>query len=563
MEVVVILALILEVLVAIALAVAVVTFLSRRSGGDTGGALRRCFRYGMLLVLMVLVGTGLTGLLALADPEVIGGSGYTAFMLACVIVCGPGLVLVSRWVRRALDRSGGVDPGWEIYLVVAELISLGAAGTGAYLWGVGLTEGRFRITPAAVMVVWGIVWFSHHVLAGWRDRAGYLRYGVLLGSLIGLATGATFGVLFLEGVLGRLYDLLVGATVVEGRAELILTALVGLVVWGVVWLRYWWFLAIRTERTPLWRAYVLLPGVVGGLLTALTGVWSLLYRILDWFVGDSTDPARLHFEELPLALALIAVGGLLWRYHHAALRAAGPARRSEVDRVHEYTVTGVGLIATVGGLGAVIAASIGALVPADLVRSSDRSGLVAAVAMLLVGFPVWWRYWTATQRWRRADPDSELGSPTRRIYLICVFGAGGVLALGSLFFLAYRILEAVLEGDVGSTTIYAIRWPLALVLTVGIAAAYHWAIRRADLADMPPEPPGRTVLSVVLVGSEGGEVARAVEEQTGVKARVWDRPDADAALSAEAVIEAIELAEHERLLIVARTDGPEVIPYTE
>ena len=138
-----------------------------------------------------------------------------------------------------------------------------------------------------------------------------------------------------------------------------------------------------------------------------------------------------------------------------------------------------------------------------------------------------------------------------------------MLALGSLFFLAYRILEAVLEGDVGSTTIYAIRWPLALVLTVGVAAAYHRAIRRADLADMPPEPPGRTVLSVVLVGSEGRDVARAVEEQTAAEVRMWERSDVEVALSTEAVVEAIESADHEHLLIVARPDGPEVIPYTE
>ena len=557
-----IIGLVLEALIAVVLVIGAVALLARRSGTDTGGVLRRIFRYGILLVLMILVGTGLTGLVALADPDVAAGPGYTAFMLACVIVGGPGLALVSRWVIRALDRSGGVDPGWDIYLVVAEWLSLVAAATGAYIWGEGLTEGRFRITPAAVMMVWGIIWFSHHALAGRRGRAGRLRYGVLLGSLTGLATGAVFGIRFLEAVLGRLYDVLASAVVIAERAAPIPSALIGMVIWGAVWVRYWWFIGMQEERTALWRAYVLLPGVVGGLFTSLVGLWSLTYRILDWLVGDSTDPARLHFEHLPLALALIVIGGVAWRYHRTILRSPVPAGRTEVDRAHEYTVVGAGLVATVSGLGSVIAASVQAFLPAALVDLSDRSDLVAAVTLLIVGGPLWWRYWTSVQRVRRADPESELRSPTRRIFLICVFGAGGVVALGSLFVLAYRVLEALLERDLGTATVFAIRWPLALAVTVGLAAAYHRAIRRADVVEAPEEPSGPQVRSVILVGSSGHEVARAVAAQTGVEVQVWDRADVEASVSQESLVEAIESSEYEYLLVVARPEGPEVIPYT-
>ena len=540
-----------------------ISYMVRRSGGDAGRALRRLFRYGMLLVLMILVGTGLSGLAAVADPDVVGGPGFTAFMLACVIIAGPGLVLVARWVARSLRSSGGDDPGWEIYLVVAELLSLGVATTGAYLWAVGLIDGRFRITPAALMVVWGAVWFIHYVLAGRRDRARYVRYGILLGSLGGLVTGAGFGILFLEALLGRIYSLLMSTTVVSGGPDPIFGGLIGLTIWGAVWLFYWVFLGLRTERTVWWRACVLLVGVVGGLTVTLNGVWGLAYRILDWFFGDSSDPARLHFEELPIALALVVVGGLVWRYHRNVLQGAGPVSRSEVDRVHEYTVSGVGLVATVGGLVAVIAASVGAMVPGDLVDGSDRSYLVAAVTVLLVGAPLWWRYWIAAQGVRQADPDPELHSPTRRIYLICVFGAGAVVALVSLFTLAYRILESLLEGDFGTGTIFDVRWSLALVLTVGVVAAYHRAVRRVDLSDQPPEElPAGVVQTVVLVGSGGGEVASSVEAQTGAKVQVWERTDADVSLSVETVVDAIESAEHEHLLIVALPDGHEVIPYT-
>ncbi len=539
-----------------------ISFIVRRSGGDAGRVLRRIFRYGMLLVLLSLVGTGLSGLVAVADPDVVSGPGYTAFMLACVIIAGPGLALAGWWVARALRRSGGDDAGWEFYLVAAELLSLGVATTGMYLWLVGLVDGTFRIAPVGVTVVWGAIWFVHNVLAERRNREGYLRFGILLGCLGGLVAGSVSAGFFLDALLARIYNLLVSATVVTGGPDPLLSGVIGLAIWGGVWLRYWVFLGLRTGRTAWWRAYVLLIGVVGGLITTLNGVWGVAYRILDWFFGEPSESAVRHFEEVLPTLALVVVGGLVWRYHRRVLQGAGPVSRSEVDRVHEYTVAGVGLVATVSGLTAVIAASVGAMVPGDLMDGLDRSDLVAAVTVLLVGAPVWWRYWVAAQGVRQTDPDSELHSPTRRIYLICVFGVGAVLALGSLFSLAYRILESLLGNEFGSLTVFAIRWPLALVITVGIAAVYHRAVRRVDLVDSPPEAPTMRVRSVVLVGSRGGEVASSVEEQTGVKVQVWERTDVDVSFDVETVVEAIRSAEQERLLIVAMPDGHEVISYT-
>ncbi len=561
-------------LLVIVILIVVVSRLARGSGAGAGGVLRSFFRYGFLLALMILVGTGITGLVTLADPNLVAGPGYTALMLACVIVGGPGLLLVTRRVRRALDRSGWIDQGWDVYLIVAETISLVTAAVGGYIWGESLTRGDFRLTPAAVAFVWGGIWYTHHHLAGRRDRAGLLRYGVLLGSLIGLATGAGFGVALLQALIGRVYVSVAGSVVTELGHDGVWSSLVGLVIWAAVWLRYWWFLARQQERTPVWRGYVLLFGVVGTLLTMLTGAWSLVHPVLEWFVDDPDVPAWLHFDDTPLAIGLIVIGGLLWRYHRAVLEAATPTSRSEVDRLPEYTVAGVGLVATVGGLAAVIASSIDTLLPGDHriihlsgrpgtepAAYSGRSGLMAAVTVLLIAAPLWWRYWKSAQSWRRADPDSELLSPTRRTYLVCVFGGGGVLALGSLFFLTYRFLEGILASSLGSGTLFNIRWPLALAITVGVAAAYHRAIRRADLADMPAEVSRLAVRSVVLVGSDSGAVAEAVEERTGIAVQVWDRQDVKVSLSAETIVDTIESSEQEHLLIIARPEGHEVIPY--
>ena len=540
-----------------------IVLLARRSGRDIGGTLRRFFQQGILLALVILVATGVTGLLSVADPDVVAGPGYLAFMLSCVIVGAPALLLAARRERRRAGIDGGSGFAGGGYLVLAELISLVTGATGLSIWAGSLLEGRFDIAPASVMLVWGAVWAAHHRMG----RAGRLQHGVLAGSLIGLVTAAVFGVLFLAWIFERAYDVMAGAVMLVRDDRAFQQPLIELVVGVAIWMRYWWMLGQRGERTTLWRAYVLLAGVVGGLFTALVGVWNFAYLTLDWWFGGPIGPAGPHFRELPVALALIIVGGLVWRYHHTVMRSEGPEERTEVDRAHDYTVAGVGLIATVGGAAAVIAALIQALAPATVLYPSDRSELVAAVTVLLVGAPLWWRHWTGIQRIRGARPSAEVASPTRRIYLIALFGLGGVVALVSLLVLVYRALEQILGPGIGAGTVLAIRWPLAMVTTVGLTAAYHRIVRRTDLAEMPEpetgrEPSPETVRSVTLVARDSRHVAEALGDQTSVQVRYLERSDGQGhPLALEEVMEILDNRPEPHLLIVSGQDGVETVPY--
>ena len=214
------------------------------------------------------------------------------------------------------------------------------------------------------------------------------------------------------------------------------------------------------------------------------------------------------------------------------------------------------------GVVAVIAAAVQAVAPSVIALPGDRSTLANALALLVVGIPVWWRYWSAVQRRREADPESEIRSTTRRVYLIVLFGLGGIAVLGAMLSLTFELLTGVLDGNLGTSTLYAIRIQIGLVVAVGAVAAYHRAIRRHDLSEAPAAPES-VVRSVILLGSGGREVARMLEERTGVRARMWERPDEQFSLPTESVLEAVEAAEHRQLLIVARPDGIEVIPYSE
>ena len=268
-----------------------------------------------------------------------------------------------------------------------------------------------------------------------------------------------------------------------------------------------------------------------------------------------------------MTLALIIVGGAVWRYHDAVMRSAAPDERAEVDRAHDYIVAGVGLIATVSGAAAVLAAIIQVFTPATVLHPSERSELVGAVTVLLVGAPLWWRYWTRIQRLRNERPSVEVASPTRRIYLIALFGLGGAVALVSLLVLVYSALEQILGSGTGIGLVLAVRWPLALVSTVGLTAAYHRAVRRTDLAEMPDpeigrETPPEAARSVTLVARESRHVADALGEQTGVRVRYLERTDGQGRpLALEEVLEALQDHPESHLLIVSGEDGVRIIPH--
>jgi len=70
-------------------------------------------------------------------------------------------------------------------------------------------------------------------------------------------------------------------------------------------------------------------------------------------------------------------------------------------------------------------------------------------------------------------------------------------------------------------------------------------------------------LAVLLLGSGGRDLAHAVADRTGAELWLFGLPDLDGGFSPDEVVAAIESAEHEQLLIVARRGGPEVIALPE
>lgn len=439
---------------------------------------------GSLVGLMIAVGVGASGLIATVIPgDTAGAAAEPSVVLqraAFVVVGGPALFALARWFRRRGGPSGeAYSPVWACYLYVATLACLISGGEHAVALALGVL-GVEGLTSGSVagLWVWGAMWFIHYRLAARQGHAGHRRLGVLAGSLAGLAL-LTFGVYWgLRHSLGGWLDEAAGGTAWQsGSGDELLRGLVSVVVGGGIWARYWLSEGLRLGRDAVWRGYVVLVGGLVSLLIALAAVGALAASVLDWLLGGGSGPAAVHFAEAPRWLALLVVSAAAWAYHRAVVRAAPVAARGPVDRAHDYIAAGAGLLAAVIGLVMAIVAVIRVVTSAGIGFAGERSTLANAVALLVVGVPVWWHYWSKV----RADRAVEVET---------------------------------------------------------------------------------TVRYVTLLGSGVRDLADAVRRRTGVKLWLFERPDLDVGFSADEVVAAIESAEHEQLLIVARRAGPEVIPWS-
>ncbi|MGC5584985.1 DUF5671 domain-containing protein [Ornithinimicrobium sp. W1665] len=484
--------------------VAVVMAVRRRSGQPDpqapeggGQSVRRFFQFLLLAGLLFAAAAGVAGLLGRLfdpDPVLVGDDTGLALQLAFTLIALPLWALLAWWtVRRA-----GADPrelrslGWAAYLTLVGLVSLVVAMVG---WHQTLTMllgvDAYRSGSLATAVVWTLVWAGHH----WWGRRGtprsHLHPLALLGSLVGLATAAAgLGALVaasLDLLTGLAGESIVGSSV-DGLLRPAVTFVVGALVWGV----YWVLDVARGPRTTGWLVLVLLAGVGGGLLTAIVALSVLGYDVLVWLLGDpSATTARDHFAAAPDLAGAVVVGLLVWWYHQEVLGAGRAAARTEVRRVYEYVMAAIGLLAASAGLVMVIVTLVEAIAAGSdlVVGGSALNALLAALVLLAVGLPVWWWHWRLAQRARVADPAGELASPTRRTYLLVLFGVSGVAAVIALITLVYLILEDALAGGIDTETMRSIRFALGILATTSLLSAYHWTVFRADRAELERRAP--------------------------------------------------------------------------
>jgi preprotein translocase subunit Sss1 len=535
---------------------------SRSPTEPAGTMARRLIQYAALFGALMISAAGIIGLLQAAletDPTVARDASDVAVPISLTLVGIPLFLGLATWTRRRLDDPSERDSvGWLLYLTVTLIVALVA---GIITLSSGLTwliGGDGDAATLAAAGVWISIWVSHWWLGGRYPPADGLRFQRLTGSLITLWTAAAAAIGLGSSMLTRLYDEAYRETMVATTGDDLRRLAPIVAVAALAWWWYWLRHAVHDKRTNLWHAYVLLGGVLPGLMITLVAVGIGVFAVLEWAFGAPEGSTADHFSVLAAAFSAAVVGGSVLAYHRSLIRRVGAGARSEVVRVYEYLVAATGLAATAVGIAMLIVAFIQAIVP-DAVAETGTAGdaVLLAVTLLLIGAPVWARSWSRVQRLARKESD-EASSPSRRIYLIGLFGVGGLTAIISLIVILAISIEDILEGTAGWETLFAIRVPLALLLTVGVIAGYHWLVFRRDRAMTRevPEEPRLHIRSVLVVGSDAPELRQALAEATHARIQVWQRLDnGHATVDADDVAARVVQVDAESVMVVIEPDG--------
>ena len=563
----------LPLLIMIAVVVLVIRKVSKRatSSSNTAQPVRLFFQYALAFGLFMIVTVGLAGLLSRAldvSNIVNADQSSLASNLAFVVVGGPLLAGITIWLRNSLrenpSEGHGLIPTFFATLaaIVSLLVFLSSAIAALHnvISGdevLGSTLGRTIVWGTALILVLKI---SNSVIPKNDFRIQYFvgSFITALAALIGLVQ-----------VLGGVLALLLSQQTFFDTQKLALVSpdnpigigLGTLVMSGALWVYYWIKNANTNKSDTLWLAYVLIAGVGGTLVIAITSLSISLYQVLVWFVGEPTSQnAGEHFASIPQSLATAFAGFLFWWYHKSLL--PNESERTDVQRTYEYLVSAISLIASAIGISIVIVALIESLTSqVQLAGAGAINTLLGAGTVIVVAGPVWWHFWSRIQSIARVESNAELSSPVRRIYLFLLFGVGGIVAIVSLITIVVQLFDGILSSNLGANTFSEMRFAIGILISTGIVAAYHWEIYRHEKSVEVSF--ATTATNVLLVGPNSPELIQKLKATTGAKVSFLQRADASELVwPTEHVIELVAQSKEDDLLILLEATGVKVVPVT-
>ena len=516
---------------AIIIVVARKLFARDSHGAPSTFSIRRLFQYALLFGLLSVSAAGVAGLIGrLFDMGQVIAESRTdlARDISFAIVGIPLYLVVGRWTKKTLaeDPSERRSVAWNLYLSIVSLTALITSMTSAYgilMWAFG--EESFRGQQLSRFLVWGLIWIVHWQLIRATSRDEESRAHYLAGSVIGLGVLAVG----LTNLISSVTQLLLAQdekSVLIESANPTLRALSLVIIGLPVWFQYWLRIAQSLKRELLWFSYVMLVGVAGGFIALVASSSVVVYDALVWFFGEtSSNVASQHFNDSISALGSGIVGLGVWWYHAGIVRDSDEAERSEVRRVYEYIISGISLIAAAAGLMMILVAVIESITPGEVVSTtSSTNTLLLAITLIVVGAPVWWFFWNRIEGHVAVD-GHEQSSPTRRIFLLMLFGVSSIAAVVSVLTGVFLFLDDLLNSKLGLETVRQMRYALAILIANAAISWYHWSIYRHERSISIKK--AKREKFVVLVGPHDAALAELVEREIGARVQMWDSTSAE------------------------------------
>lgn len=560
------------------------------------GTVRRLYFYGGTFAYMVVAGVGIALVAGYVLDELFGppvlsrDTGQLALGVALALIWAPVWV----WHRLRVQRFAEEEPAERrsilrklyIYLTLGVTAALVAHASVELLrWLLGSTS--FSGYPIAAVVVWSGLWAFHWMAEREEgqptDETRTVRrlylYFTSAYSLTMLAVGVSFAIyLVLRDAYEGLFTVPVLLQGEEGLwGDVMKNSLSVALVGAGLWAYHWLYIARLDTESTLRQFYLYVFAVLGGVITILSATGVIAFGILQWLIGTPEEAsAAAHFRFLPGALSPLIIGLGLWFYHWATVQRerAAPGQLRMVRRIYGYVMAALGLGALAAAVIVLVPTAIGIAVTSarEVLVGTDwwRDRIVLVLTLGLLGVPVWTYYWFLMQRMAAAGDVEERTSLPRRILIFGVLGVGTLAFLGSVSYLLFVFLDAVLEDTLSLTLLRDAKWSMGAVVAAGLLVPYYWLILREDrqaIGEPAARPPISRKSVTVLIPEGGGAFVAQLETVLSGKARVLYRLDPDVGipeLSADdlqGLERRVAEAAGSRVLLVADATGVQVYSY--
>ncbi|WP_404289821.1 DUF5671 domain-containing protein [Glutamicibacter arilaitensis] len=473
--------------------------------GQTVTSLRQLILHGLLFILLMILGSGLSILFSMLLRGFVpaySGSTELAVGMSFTLIAGPLTWLLWRTVRKNVVQASAVDSAiWSLQAAAVYVVALAMFSTSflrlfAELIHPSHATGWQSLLGAGLG--WGLVFvWQYRLIKSPKYAPTELpSLAPALGSAYALVLGGISAILLVQRAVSELIspqETLLGAST---DLPQLLTAAIWAIGAVIIW---WWHWTVEHVRSMVDDftdfIYVIIGISVPALISLLcaAGLLSMLVPIPIssgiWAEDFTTDS--------PLLIAGLLVGLLVWIYHQAKLTTRG-IWASEVSR---QIVSGVALAIGASGLGMVINALLAAL---SVPFSGDSSVPVlrAGIGLLVVGALAWVLFFR---------PLAPAKPASRRVYLVMFFGCSALVALVSLLVVGYRIFEFLLVTTGSGSLLDMIRAPFGWLVATVVVATYHYFLWRSDrqllateTSDDPPAAaaPPRSLMIVAPHGSD-------------------------------------------------------------
>ena len=553
---------------------------------------KRLYFYGVSFVTLVVAANGVVLLVQflieqVTQSTIAGWDNQASLGLSMVIVGAPLWVLHWHYTQRQATKQSD-----ETASTLRKLYLYGVLFTASLVVFIAVHSLLFQVMGGDDLsvyfvgqaLVWGAIWGYHWsverqeqaAMSGLTLKRWYV-YGtsvytliVLFGGAVGVCTVLfqwAYDSLFqTRGVVsdGGVWN----STMQDGIASL--------VTGGAWWGFHWFYMARDDVESTLRQVYLNLFAFLGGAITALAAIGTVLYTVIRWLLGETESPAAAdHFRTITDATPFLFAGMVLLIYHWQVLQDESrllAGRQAGAKRSFGYVMSAIGLGAAAVGVPLIVGAVIGLVLPesGDSIAGAEpvRDQLALALTAIIIGAPLWYWYWPRMQRTVREGGAEERGALARRIYIYGVLGVLALAGIGSLIGFLTGLFNDLLRGDLTVDFLRNGRWLLGIIAGSGALLPYHWQVLREDQREGDEGESISELKSVTLLagGEDANELAKRLKEALGVRVRLMHAVDESGASELsneqmEALLQEIDSVDAERLLILAAEGQVKVYGY--